>query len=84
MDGGFSSLQPILPSHTLTVSPFSGEIDICPADKPCTWDLVVSGATLKGNVANSVRMINAIYPITLEVRLLSHSLDAKLTMYRFL
>ncbi|XP_026223378.1 patatin-like phospholipase domain-containing protein 2 [Anabas testudineus] len=66
MDGGFSSFQPVVPSQTLTVSPFSGDIDICPADTTCTWDLVVSGATLKGNVANIVRMFNAIYPMTLE------------------
>lgn len=84
MDGGFSSFQPVVPSQTLTVSPFSGDIDICPADTTCTWDLVVSGATLKGNVANIVRMFNAIYPMTLEVRHLLHSLDAKVTMCRFL
>ncbi|XP_054464668.1 patatin-like phospholipase domain-containing protein 2, partial [Anoplopoma fimbria] len=42
VDGGFSTMQPVqlAPySHTLTVSPFSGEIDICPADTPCMWDV---------------------------------------------
>lgn len=68
MDGGFSCFQPVLPSQTLTVCPFSGDTDICPADRPCMWDLVVSGATLKGNVANSFRIINALYPLALEVR----------------
>ncbi|XP_059189034.1 patatin-like phospholipase domain-containing protein 2, partial [Centropristis striata] len=46
VDGGFSNMQPILAvanGQTLTVSPFSGEIDICPADTPCMWDMVVSG-----------------------------------------
>ncbi|XP_035500726.2 omega-hydroxyceramide transacylase [Scophthalmus maximus] len=69
LDGGFTGMQPVLPvscSHTLTVSPFSGETDICPSDTPCMWDMVVSGATLKGNMANSVRVINALYPMTLE------------------
>ncbi|KAM7404793.1 hypothetical protein PAMP_012106 [Pampus punctatissimus] len=69
VDGGFSKMQPVLPpacSHTLTVSPFSGEIDICPADTPCMWDMVVSGTTLKGNMANSFRVINALYPMALE------------------
>ncbi|XP_042348331.1 patatin-like phospholipase domain-containing protein 2 [Plectropomus leopardus] len=69
VDGGFSSMQPVpsLPhSQTLTVSPFSGEIDICPADTPCMWDMVVSGTTLKGNMANSFRIINALYPLNLE------------------
>ncbi|XP_040908419.1 patatin-like phospholipase domain-containing protein 2 [Toxotes jaculatrix] len=69
VDGGFTCMQPVLPrpcNHTLTVSPFSGEIDICPADTPCMWDMVVSGATLKGNMANSFRIINALYPMALE------------------
>ncbi|KAM3618354.1 uncharacterized protein V6R79_019591 [Siganus canaliculatus] len=69
VDGGFTSMQPILNapcSHILTVSPFSGETDICPADKPSKWDMVVSGATLKGNVANSVRILNALYPTAVE------------------
>uniref|UniRef100_A0A8C9YJG3 PNPLA domain-containing protein n=1 Tax=Sander lucioperca TaxID=283035 RepID=A0A8C9YJG3_SANLU len=68
VDGGFSSMQPLpVPCmQTLTVSPFSGETDICPADKPCMWDMVVSGTTLKGNMANSFRIINALYPMNLE------------------
>nr|XP_019951488.1 PREDICTED: patatin-like phospholipase domain-containing protein 2 [Paralichthys olivaceus] len=69
VDGGFSGMQPVLPvscSNTLTVSPFSGETDICPSDTPCIWDMVVSGSTLKGNMANSFRVINALYPMALE------------------
>ncbi|XP_074498844.1 patatin-like phospholipase domain-containing protein 4 [Sebastes fasciatus] len=69
VDGGFSSMQPMTPvpySQTLTVSPFSGETDICPADTPCTWDMVVSGSTLKVNKANSFRIFNALYPMALE------------------
>ncbi|XP_070825105.1 patatin-like phospholipase domain-containing protein 4 [Chaetodon trifascialis] len=69
VDGGFSSMQPVLPvpcSHILTVSPFSGETDICPADTPALLDMVVSGTTLKGNMANSFRLINALYPMALE------------------
>lgn len=71
MDGGFSSMQPVLPvpsSHILTVSPFSGEMDICPADTYSVWDMVVSGTTLKGNMANGLRIFNALYPMALEVR----------------
>nr|XP_057939873.1 patatin-like phospholipase domain-containing protein 2 [Doryrhamphus excisus] len=65
MDGGFSGMQPVLslPDRTLTVSPFSGETDICPADTPCMWDMVVTGLTLKGNVANGLRFFNALYPL---------------------
>lgn len=68
MDGGFSNIQPVLSPHTLTVSPFSGEIDICPADTPAAWDIEVCGATLNGNKANCFRMMNALYPMSLEVR----------------
>ncbi|XP_049436924.1 patatin-like phospholipase domain-containing protein 2 [Epinephelus fuscoguttatus] len=70
VDGGFSNMQPVLSvpySQTLTVSPFSGETDICPADTPCMWDMVVSGSTLKGNMANSFRIINALYPMDLKI-----------------
>ncbi|XP_019747136.1 patatin-like phospholipase domain-containing protein 2 isoform X2 [Hippocampus comes] len=65
MDGGFSQMQPVLalPCRTLTVSPFSGETDICPRDKPCMLDMVVTGVTLKGNLANGLRFWNALYPL---------------------
>ncbi|KAM4738315.1 patatin-like phospholipase domain-containing protein 2 [Anableps anableps] len=69
MDGGLSGLQPLLSEsscRTLTVCPFSGEADICPADPPCMTELVVTGALLKFNMANSFRIINGLYPVTLE------------------
>ncbi|KAM8864530.1 patatin-like phospholipase domain-containing protein 4 [Spinachia spinachia] len=72
VDGGFSSMQPVPHAQaapygrTLTVSPFSGEMDICPSDTLCSWDMVVSGSTLKGNMANSIRIVNALYPFALE------------------
>ncbi|KAM9785609.1 patatin-like phospholipase domain-containing protein 4 [Neosynchiropus ocellatus] len=69
VDGGFTSMQPVLPlpcSQTLTVSPFSGEADICPDDPPCLLNMVVTGTTLKANVANGVRVFNALYPLALE------------------
>ncbi|KAK6057871.1 phospholipase, patatin family [Cooperia oncophora] len=34
IDGGFTDNQPAYDDHTVTVSPFSGESDICPPD----WD----------------------------------------------
>ncbi|XP_047446967.1 patatin-like phospholipase domain-containing protein 2 [Mugil cephalus] len=69
MDGGFSSMQPLLPlpsSPILTICPFSGDTDICPADTHSMLDMVVSGTTLKGNMANGFRIINALYPMALE------------------
>ncbi|XP_029291782.1 patatin-like phospholipase domain-containing protein 2 [Cottoperca gobio] len=65
LDGGFSKMQPVL-HQTLTICPFSGEIDICPTDTPCMWDMVVSGTTLNGNMANSFRILNALYPMAQE------------------
>lgn len=70
VDGGFTSMLPVLPvscSDILTVCPFSGETDICPKDKHSMLDMVVSGTILKGNFANSLRIINALYPMALEV-----------------
>ncbi|KAM9342455.1 patatin-like phospholipase domain-containing protein 4 [Pholidichthys leucotaenia] len=69
LDGGFTSMQPVVPgssSPTLTVCPFSGESDICPADIPCIWDMVINGITLKGNMANTFRFFSALYPKALE------------------
>ncbi|XP_055021883.1 patatin-like phospholipase domain-containing protein 2 [Boleophthalmus pectinirostris] len=67
VDGGFTGMQPVLSQcPTLTVSPFSGDVDICPADAPCLWEMVVSGTTLKANGPNCGRVINALYPVTLE------------------
>lgn len=71
VDGGFSSMQPSLSvpcNEILTVCPFSGEMDICPADTPSMWNMVVSGSTLKGNMANSIRIFNALYPTTVQVK----------------
>uniref|UniRef100_A0A672H2Y4 PNPLA domain-containing protein n=1 Tax=Salarias fasciatus TaxID=181472 RepID=A0A672H2Y4_SALFA len=71
LDGGFSGIQPTMPlssNRTLTVCPFSGEVDICPADPPCLMDLVAIGVTLKGNMANSIRIFNALCPLGVEVR----------------
>ncbi|XP_056131067.1 patatin-like phospholipase domain-containing protein 2 [Lampris incognitus] len=68
-DGGFTSMTPVLPatsSRTLTVSPFSGEMDICPRDTPSICDMIVSGSQLKVNVANSLRIVNALYPLASE------------------
>ncbi|CAL9703096.1 unnamed protein product [Knipowitschia caucasica] len=67
IDGGFTGMQPVHPQcPTLTVSPFSGDGDICPADAPCLWEMEVSGATLMANGANYNRVINALYPSALE------------------
>uniref|UniRef100_A0A8C7G607 PNPLA domain-containing protein n=1 Tax=Oncorhynchus kisutch TaxID=8019 RepID=A0A8C7G607_ONCKI len=46
VDGGMSSIQPTHSSpyaHTLTVSPFAGEADICPPDPGSMYVIVMSG-----------------------------------------
>lgn len=62
-------LPPVHYKHILMVSPFSGEADICPADKPCALDMVVNGTVLQANMDNCFRIINALYPFTVEVSL---------------
>ncbi|XP_038142275.1 patatin-like phospholipase domain-containing protein 2 isoform X1 [Cyprinodon tularosa] len=69
MDGGFSGLQPLLSeasSRTLTVCPYSGEADICPTDPPSVMEVVATGAILNCNMANGFRILNSLYPLTLE------------------
>ncbi|XP_068609042.1 patatin-like phospholipase domain-containing protein 4 [Brachionichthys hirsutus] len=69
VDGGLRSMQPVPPipcKNILMVSPFSGDVDICPKDKPCMLDMVVNGVILKGNMANCLRIFNALYPLTAE------------------
>ncbi|XP_068162264.1 patatin-like phospholipase domain-containing protein 4 [Antennarius striatus] len=69
VDGGFRTMQPVPPvpcNRTLMVSPFSGDVDVCPTDKPCMLDMAVNGVILKGNMANCLRIFNALYPMTAE------------------
>ncbi|KAG7472143.1 hypothetical protein MATL_G00105470 [Megalops atlanticus] len=66
IDGGFTSIQPTHDSHrTLTVSPFAGDVDICPSDeRPNRYDIVVSGCTFHLTSVNFFRMMDALLPPT--------------------
>ncbi|XP_029574119.1 patatin-like phospholipase domain-containing protein 2 isoform X1 [Salmo trutta] len=69
LDGGFSSIQPTNScpiGHTITVSPFAGETDICPKDPAPLCDVVVSGANLHCSLVNGYRMLDAMYPYNWE------------------
>ncbi|XP_028309331.1 patatin-like phospholipase domain-containing protein 2 isoform X2 [Gouania willdenowi] len=69
LDGGYSRILPVMPgssSPPLTVCPFAGDVDISPTDPPCAMDLVATGIVLKGNLANCARILNALFPMTLE------------------
>ncbi|KAJ8258031.1 hypothetical protein GJAV_G00192380 [Gymnothorax javanicus] len=62
VDGGFSVLQPPKDHKILTVSPFSGEADICPHDDIQTpYHLIISGMAYKLTMTNYSRMINALF-----------------------
>ncbi|NXN91912.1 PLPL4 protein, partial [Rhinopomastus cyanomelas] len=64
IDGGLTNGLPILPfGRTVTVSPFSGRLDICPQDKGRV-DLYVKLAKqdLMLSVANLVRLNQALFP----------------------
>uniref|UniRef100_A0A4W5R9W2 PNPLA domain-containing protein n=1 Tax=Hucho hucho TaxID=62062 RepID=A0A4W5R9W2_9TELE len=70
VDGGLSSIQPTHSSpyaHTLTVSPFAGEADICPPDPASMYVIVMSGMPLNCSVANGYRILEALYPYNWEV-----------------
>ncbi|XP_064156201.1 patatin-like phospholipase domain-containing protein 2 [Anguilla rostrata] len=64
MDGGFTSIQPVHNRHRiLSVSPFAGDVDICPRDPPQShYDLVVSGLAFQMTTPNFHRMIDALFP----------------------
>ncbi|KAI5146808.1 Patatin-Like Phospholipase Domain-Containing Protein 4 [Manis pentadactyla] len=64
MDGGLTNSLPILPvGRTVTISPFSGRLDICPQDKGLL-DLYINitNQHIKLSVANLVRFSQALFP----------------------
>uniref|UniRef100_A0A8C8RZ63 Patatin like phospholipase domain containing 4 n=1 Tax=Pelusios castaneus TaxID=367368 RepID=A0A8C8RZ63_9SAUR len=64
IDGGLTNGLPILPvGRTVTVSPFSGRLDICPQDKGYV-DLYIKVAKqdLMLSVANLIRLNQALFP----------------------
>ncbi|XP_063065195.1 patatin-like phospholipase domain-containing protein 2 [Engraulis encrasicolus] len=64
VDGGLTDIQPTQTTgHTLTISPFAGEIDICPQDGPSPLcDFVINGHCFQATVSNLLRVATALYP----------------------
>ncbi|CAB3402186.1 unnamed protein product [Caenorhabditis bovis] len=66
IDGGVSDNQPIYDKHTVTVSPFAGESDICPPD----WDsgsllgLDFNGTSIRFTARNMFRLMACLWPIS--------------------
>eukprot|EP00106_Octopus_bimaculoides_P015663 XP_014783105.1 PREDICTED: uncharacterized protein LOC106878411 [Octopus bimaculoides] len=62
-DGGLSDNQPIFDEPTITVSPFSGEIDICPIDNSANFiHLNVCNSSLQFTSENLSRISIALFP----------------------
>ena len=64
IDGGVSDNQPIYDEHTVTVSPSSGESDICPPD----WDsgsmlgVDFNGTSIRFTARNMFRLMACLWP----------------------
>ncbi|XP_062856814.1 patatin-like phospholipase domain-containing protein 2 isoform X2 [Trichomycterus rosablanca] len=69
VDGALSNNLPYFTlKNTITVSPFSGESDICPHDSPFYFhELRHSNVSIRINFANTHRVIQAFFPPNLEV-----------------
>uniref|UniRef100_A0A8C4S240 Uncharacterized protein n=1 Tax=Erpetoichthys calabaricus TaxID=27687 RepID=A0A8C4S240_ERPCA len=64
IDGGLTNMLPVeAKEETITVSPFSGEIDICPQDDPETVNIMqMCGFNFYLNMRNFIRMSDALFP----------------------
>lgn len=63
IDGGFSNNQPILDENTITVSPFSGESDICPQDTSFNiLQLHMSNTSIAISAGNLYRFASTLFP----------------------
>ncbi|KAK0397382.1 hypothetical protein QR680_002107 [Steinernema hermaphroditum] len=63
-DGGWSDNQPMADKHTITVSPFSGESDICPSDgdSASLFDSEFSNTSIRHTVRNLFRLTSCLIP----------------------
>lgn len=64
MDGGISDNLPLYElRNTITVSPFSGESDICPQDSSTSiHELRVTNTSIQFNLRNLYRLSKALFP----------------------
>uniref|UniRef100_A0A8D2JLU9 PNPLA domain-containing protein n=1 Tax=Varanus komodoensis TaxID=61221 RepID=A0A8D2JLU9_VARKO len=73
VDGGFTNLQPHSDMETaITVSPFTGEIDICPRDCPAIfYSLHIVHGSIQISIENLCRIGYALFPPSCRVSSLS-------------
>ncbi|KAL5006657.1 hypothetical protein ScPMuIL_015463 [Solemya velum] len=63
VDGGLSDNLPILNDHTITVSPFAGESDICPEDNSSNYfQINLVNTSMQITVGNLYRLSRALFP----------------------
>ncbi|KAF1465687.1 Patatin-like phospholipase domain-containing protein 1, partial [Megadyptes antipodes antipodes] len=65
VDGGFTSLQPVssLEEAVITVSPFTGELDICPRDCPAIFFCFqIFNGSIQISIENLCRISYALFP----------------------
>ncbi|XP_026720292.1 patatin-like phospholipase domain-containing protein 1 [Athene cunicularia] len=65
VDGGFTGLQPVssLEEAVITVSPFTGELDICPRDCPATFFCYqIFNGSIQISIENLCRISYALFP----------------------
>ncbi|KAH0618759.1 hypothetical protein JD844_018218 [Phrynosoma platyrhinos] len=81
VDGGFTNLQPRSDLETaITVSPFTGEIDICPRDCPAIfYSLHVMQSSIQISIENLCRIGYALFPPSYQVSNSSHLITVFIT-----
>ncbi|XP_030755609.1 1-acylglycerol-3-phosphate O-acyltransferase Pnpla3-like isoform X1 [Sitophilus oryzae] len=63
MDGGYSDNLPTLDEHTITVSPFCGETDICPRDDSSQlFHINLANTSIELSKHNIYRMVRILFP----------------------
>ncbi|XP_039537260.1 1-acylglycerol-3-phosphate O-acyltransferase Pnpla3 [Pimephales promelas] len=64
MDGGFTNIQPFEESSpTLTISPFAGNMDICPSDtSTILCDAIIQELYFQCSITNFIRLVDAMFP----------------------
>uniref|UniRef100_A0A8C3MF40 Uncharacterized protein n=1 Tax=Geospiza parvula TaxID=87175 RepID=A0A8C3MF40_GEOPR len=71
VDGGFTGLQPVssLEEPVITVSPFTGELDICPRDCPAIFFCFqIFNGSIQISIENLCRISYALFPPSTMVR----------------
>uniref|UniRef100_A0A8C0FHD4 PNPLA domain-containing protein n=1 Tax=Bubo bubo TaxID=30461 RepID=A0A8C0FHD4_BUBBB len=84
VDGGFTGLQPVssLEEAVITVSPFTGEIDICPRDCPAIFFCYqIFNGSIQISIENLCRISYALFPPSTMVSTPGYQ-DTALFLYR--